>query len=103
MMFAGQVLKGPAKRKRPRRRGCVPLAAAAQLGTAECVALLLKAGAKVDAPCILNRPPRDEVRGCTALFAAAMMGDAKIVQMLLDAGANPSAKNAKGETSLDWA
>lgn len=61
---------------------------------ARTVALLLQAGAGVDAA---------DQQGMTPLMVAARSGDAAVARLLLDAGANPMLRNAKGHTALTLA
>ena len=65
---------------------------AAREGHANCVKLLLEAGADMD--------KRDK-RGCTPLHNAAKNGHAACGQLLLDAGADATVRNADGKTAFD--
>jgi ankyrin repeat protein len=63
---------------------------AASGGHCELIALLLRAGADVNAP---------SASGWTALMRACNAGELEAARMLLDAGADPTARNAEGYTA----
>ena len=67
--------------------GMSPVHVAALNNQAECVRLLIKAGAKV------NNGDND---GWTPLMAAAAFAEHKMVEMLLENGANPTRRIQKG-------
>ena len=72
-----------------------PLMVAAYRGHASIVVLLLGKGASV-----MARAPD----GTTALHYAAGFGHLEVVKALINSGrAVPNAKNARGETPIDWA
>ncbi len=71
--------------------GQTPLHAAAGLGKAKVIPVLLKAGADVNAK---------EKTGFTPLHAAANNGQAKIISILVQAGADVNAKSDGGFTPL---
>ena len=71
-----------------------PLHSALAGGGAEHAALLLEAGAPVDAR---------QAGGFTALHAAARHGDARLVGLLLDHGADPSVRDDEGRSAADHA
>lgn len=71
-----------------------PLMAAASSGGLLTVQILLDAHVPVDA---------QTTEGLTALMEAATSGQADILTLLLRAGADPSIKDEKGRTALDWA
>jgi uncharacterized protein len=74
------------------KSGSTALMFAAQQGDADCVRILLRAGAK----------PNDsmEKSGLTPLIIASAMAQAEAVTVLLDAGADPNAVDARGYTAL---
>jgi uncharacterized protein len=74
--------------------GWAPLHYAASGGKAEVVQLLLDHYAYLDA---------ESPNGSTPLMMAAMYGSVDTVQMLLLAGADPTLKNSRGLTALDFA
>lgn len=79
--------------------GAALLTVAAIFGHDRVAALLLQAGAEVNA--------KNPQNGSTALHAAAFLGHAAVVQTLLAAGADPSLANDTGGTAiaaarLDW-
>jgi ankyrin repeat protein len=74
--------------------GWTPLHYAASGGNAEVVQLLLDNYAYVDA---------ESPNGSTPLMMAAMYGSPETVRTLLAAGADPTLKNARGLTALDFA
>eukprot|EP00929_Paragymnodinium_shiwhaense_P054920 TRINITY_DN27529_c0_g1_i2.p1 TRINITY_DN27529_c0_g1~~TRINITY_DN27529_c0_g1_i2.p1 ORF type:complete len:141 (-),score=33.95 TRINITY_DN27529_c0_g1_i2:151-573(-) len=74
----------------PNFRGSTPLHCAAEFGNYECVAVLLQAGADVDA--VVSS------RGNTAAHLAAQGGFAEILRSLLAGGADASARNVWGST-----
>ena len=73
-----------------------PLLSAVPYGNYETVALLVNAGASVNAK---------DVRGMTPLAMAVSSDrpDPRIVRLLLAKGADPSLKSKNGETAVDWA
>ena len=73
-----------------------PLLGAVPQGNYETVALLVNAGANVNAK---------DVRGMTSLAMAVSSDrpDPRIVRLLLAKGADPSLKSKNGETAVDWA
>lgn len=74
--------------------GWTPLHYAASTGNTEVIQLLLDHYAYVDA----ESPNRS-----TPLMMAAMYGSSEGVRVLLEAGADPTPKNARGLTALDFA
>merc|ERR1712008_406274 len=70
---------------RAQRRGCC--CSRSLNNQAECVRLLIRAGAKV------NQFDND---GWTPLMAAAAFAEHRMIKMLLDAGANPTRRAQKG-------
>ena len=73
-----------------------PLHWAVMFGPEECVKMLLKAGADVNA--------RDAVMGRPPLHYASIAGEeARVVQALIDAGADVNAESPAGYTALDHA
>lgn len=82
--------------------GLTMLAAACGNGAADCVRLLLEAGAKVDEAC-----NRDDLRGgvaqMTPLMLTCMFGEAKIAKLLMARGADLNLRDAEGHTALNWA
>lgn len=76
--------------------GTTPLMVAIQRDSMELVSLLLDSGADVVTP---------DKAGNTPLMWAAYSetGSAAILERLVKAGAKADAKNAKGETAVDWA
>ena len=124
-----QVAGDPAFVKSVAPNGWTPLHAAAFADNAATAAILLAAGADVNARAknkFDNTPlhvsmlsQSSEVakvlmahgaeidarmsEGATALHEAAMNGDAVSIRMLLDAGADPSLKMPNGKTALDLA
>ena len=73
--------------------GSTPLHCAAWKGHREVIALLLKAGADV------NAHNNNDHWGTTALHAAAHANQAAIAQLLLDHGADVNAKDLSGENA----
>ena len=71
-----------------------PLHSAAAGRSAECVRILLDAGADVDAR---------QAGGYTALMEAALQGNAEMVRALLDAGADPTLSDEEGRNSIEFA
>jgi ankyrin repeat protein len=71
-----------------------PLHSAAASNRIDVVALMLAAGAAVDA---------EQEGGFTALHAAAQHGNAILVRLLLAGGADPSRKSADGKAAADHA
>lgn len=86
LALAHLVRKGPGPPAR-----AVPMFAAAASGSAECVRLLLRAGAAPDA--------RDE-DGRTPLMRAS---SAEVVRCLVEAGADPCAETPDGDDVIDYA
>lgn len=74
--------------------GWAPLHYAATGGHLAVMRLLLDNDAYIDAA---------SPNGTTPLMMAAMYGTADAVKLLLDAGADPTLKNAKGVTAIDFA
>lgn len=79
--------------------GATMLTVAALLGYGDVTALLLEAGADVNA--------RNYGNGATALLAASFLGQVEVVEMLLAAGADPTMMSDDGGTpltvaQLDW-
>ncbi|CAN5492014.1 hypothetical protein BH23VER1_BH23VER1_21300 [soil metagenome] len=68
--------------------GITPLFAAAYRDRTDIIRVLVKSGARVDAPAALGR---------TALFAAAGEGNGRSVGALLELGADPNARSEKGD------
>jgi energy-coupling factor transporter ATP-binding protein EcfA2 len=71
-----------------------PLVWASEMGSAECVKLLLEAGAD---------PNAFEYDGWSALHWAARNGHADVAELLLGKGAKADQRDSKGNTPLDWA
>ena len=71
--------------------GYTPLHYAARNGHAECVTLLLQAGAEVDA---------STAGGATSLHRAAFAGHERIVALLLRASASAAVQDSDGDTPL---
>ena len=71
-----------------------PLIWASEMGSTECVTILLDAGAD---------PNEFEVDGWSALHWAARNGHLDIATMLLEHGASLSQEDKGGHTPLDWA
>jgi len=76
------------------KAGWTPLIHAAYAGDADCIALLIGAGAKLEAK------TKD---GWTPLIHAAYAGDAACIALLLGAGAKLGAKTKNGPTARDMA
>lgn len=77
------------------KAGCVtPLMAAAYLGHAELVTVLVKTGASIN---------QADSEGMTALSAAVSAGHTATVQALLQAGADCTPRNSEGYTALGLA
>jgi GA-binding protein transcription factor beta len=74
--------------------GSTPLHCAAWKGHLEIVALLLEAGADV------NAQNRNEHWGTTPLHAAAHSNQAGIVQLLIEHGAEVNARDLNGKTPM---
>jgi ankyrin repeat protein len=74
------------------KRGFTALMFAAQQGDADCVRILLDAGANPN-----DAMPRT---GLTPLLIASAMGRTRAATLLLDKGANPDAVDANGFTAL---
>ncbi|KIZ01268.1 hypothetical protein MNEG_6694 [Monoraphidium neglectum] len=72
--------------------GYTPLHYAARAGHLECAALLLRAGACVDARTVQGR--------ATPLHRAAHVGSLDVVKLLVAAGADGLTQDADGETAL---
>lgn len=73
-------------------KGYTALILASYNGQADATELLLKHGARPDAP--------DRVRGNTALMGVAFKGYGGIAERLLNAGADPHLTNEAGQTAL---
>jgi uncharacterized protein len=71
-----------------------PLHSAAAGRSAECVRVLLDAGADVDAR---------QHGGYTALMEAALQGNEEMVRALIDAGADPTLTDDGGRNSIEFA
>lgn len=71
-----------------------PLVWAAEMGSTECVRLLLDAGAN---------PNEFEYDGWSALHWAARNGHAEVAELLLESGAKIDQRDSKGNTPWDWA
>ncbi len=76
------------------RKGQIPLVTTSYLGAASTVALLLKAGARVN--------EADEDIGQTAFMAAAKGGHVEIMKQLVAHGAKAALKDKHGDTALHW-
>lgn len=76
-------------------RGLTALMLAAQYKRAECVKILLDAGAKLDLQTTTD--------GWTALMYAVLAGDPYCVKLLVDAGADCAIKAGFGHTALEYA
>jgi ankyrin repeat protein len=74
--------------------GSTPLHCATWKGHEDVVALLLKAGANV------NAQNTNEHWGTTPLHAAAHANHAAIASLLIEQGADPSAKDLRGQTPI---
>jgi ankyrin repeat protein len=74
--------------------GDTPLLKATRSGDAELVAMLIAAGAKVDAP---------NDSGSTALLVAAQFGLRDVAGVLIDAHADLSVTDSQGHTPLELA
>jgi ankyrin repeat protein len=96
------------------RHGRTPLMAASHEGTAAAVAVLLEAGADVNARSRAERSPEQDTllrergvelpaEGLTALMLAAGWNTPDVVRLLLEAGADVHACSDAGETALDIA
>lgn len=77
------------------KNGITPLMAAVSKGNFECVTMLIKSGADVNA--------KDDLLGETPLIIAALHGHSDIAAFLLISGADPSITRNSGETALDIA
>jgi len=75
-------------------RGRTPLLAACKYGHVRCAAMLLKAGASVNA---------SNVAGVTPLHVAAAGSNVECIQLLLRSGASRKLKDNSGRTALQWA
>jgi ankyrin repeat protein len=80
-----------------------PLGGACLGGDEAMVALLIRAGADVNAVNSVHVTAKRRVTRCTPLMVAAWRVQVSIVQMLLSAGANARKKDSEGHTALDWA
>ena len=74
--------------------GRSPLFMAALAGQAECLALMIEAGADLEQVMTIHNP------GATPLYAAALAGSVRCVTMLCDAGADVNAATADGATPM---
>lgn len=63
-------------------------------GNAQCLAIVIKAGAELD---------KKNKRGVTALMMAAQRGSLECVDMLLSAGARANEQDQEGKTALSYA
>lgn len=93
-------------------RGNAPERGDAQARAIETVALLLKAGANINARVTNSHTHTAELvayvrgrnhEGQTALFAAAESGWNRVVKELLDRGADPAVRDEDRKTALDYA
>lgn len=66
---------------------------AANVGSADCLAVLLKHG---------SNPNYQDISGCTALHLAARNGKRRCVQRLLEYKADPAIRNNEGLSTLHW-
>lgn len=73
-------------------KGHTALILASYSGHLETTAVLLRAGASVDA--------EDATRGNTALMGVAFKGHGRVARLLLEAGADVNARNGAGQTAL---
>jgi ankyrin repeat protein len=71
-----------------------PFHSAAAGRNAECVRILLDAGAEVNAR---------QAGGYTPLMEAALQGSEEMVRALVDAGADPTLRSDEGKSSIDFA
>ena len=69
----------------------------------EAVRLLLEAGARTEATMTVYIPNNRPVKKVMPLMIAAYAGKPEIAKLLLAARADPRAKDAKGNTALEWA
>ena len=76
------------------RNGQIPLVTASYLGATSTVALLLRAGARVN--------DADDDIGQTALMAAAKGGHLDVMERLVAHGGKVDAKDKRGSTALHW-
>lgn len=76
------------------RPGDTPLVWASEMGSTECVKILLQAGAN---------PNKFEYDGWSALHWAARNGHVEVLKLLLDYGALIDPTDSAGHTPLDWA
>jgi len=83
-------------------RGMTPLTYAAFIGRPEMLKLLIKHGAKVN---VVNNDDLETLfpKGMTPLLYATDQSFPDIVKILLEHGANIYAKNAKGQSAIDYA
>jgi len=85
---------GPAE-ERPLNAAC--------WNNAKAVRLLLDAGARTDSTTTVYVTNKKSVKKVTPLMVAAYAGAAQVVKFLLAAGADVQARDAAGNTAIDWA
>lgn len=88
------LLEGKADPELPTASGEFPISSAAKAGDAECVRLLLQAGAG-HSPASPGQP--------YPLHLAVQSGNAECVRLLIEAGASTFVKDGKGDTPFDYA
>jgi len=79
---------------KPTASGETPIHAAASMGHAHVVRILIQAEADMNMAC---------KRGKTALFSAVCWGHVEVIQCLIDAGADTSFRDDEGKSLLEIA